>query len=532
LNIATGTRTSFSTHNTAHPPGRTADLQMGDQSTSTPSTSVRKCLHCSATLARDNTDSVCSPCRKNHRDEDAPPAIPSSIWRDKPIAEALKSRHIGKVLRAYRHHPIHGSRPLPQDNLASLLNITQPQLSRTENGPPLLHLNRLAQYAKVLNIPSQLLWFDMPGSERNDTEPTKSNNEAAAPAAPRVQPWLQSSDLRQKLMTNIHSVHAVDCATRQPVRPDILEALESEANLIRTTLDASTVSQDRLTELELITDRLGQEVVTIDPTSLLPTALSNFRRVRCLLERPQRTKNHIRLIRVTSKLATVIGEITYNQGQVVRARDWWATSIQAAYEANDQNLADLALASMSYIPTYNGQSEVVLTLIQDRLDGPQVNTPAMAWLWATGARAHANLGDAESFEIAIDRCDDILSQVNDEDIVPGIFSFSRAKQAFYTADGYATLGNLEMASNAAKEALDQYGSNETTEPALVRLSYARVLAENGEFDEAFRQATMAITGPNIYINTAVRARISRFEDSLPADLDRPTEWQASHPLAA
>jgi len=501
---------------------------MGDTATRPPASSTRKCRHCAATLARDNPDTVCSPCKRSLGPDDSSSPIAANIWRDKPIAKALESRHIGKVFRAYRYHPIHGKRPLPQETLASQLNITQPQLSRTENGPPVLHLNRLAQYARVLQIPAELLWFDMPDSKREDLIPQAPPRQKELTSSLPGQPWIQDRAERKALLSSIHSVHAVDCLVRQPVRPDILEALESEANLIRTTLDASTVSQERLTELELITDRLGQDVVTIDPPSLLPTALSNFRRVRCLLERPQRTKNHIRLIRITSKLATIIGEITYNQGQIVRARDWWATGIQAAHEANDQNLADLALASLAYIPTYNSQGETVLELVENRLAGPQVDSPAMAWLWATAARAHAIIGDVKSFEMALNQCRDIISRVSEDEIQPGVFSFSPHKLAFYQADGYAAIGNLPKTAEAAANALSMYNPNETTEPALVRLSHATVLAQAGELDEAFHQATLAVTGPTTYINTAVRAWISRFVAALPSDATPPTEWDHSY----
>ena len=42
------------------------------------------------------------------------------------------------------------------------MGITQAQLSRIENGPPLVHLDRLIQWARVLRIPSDRLWFAMP----------------------------------------------------------------------------------------------------------------------------------------------------------------------------------------------------------------------------------------------------------------------------------------------------------------------------------------------------------------------------------
>jgi hypothetical protein len=40
--------------------------------------------------------------------------------------------------------------------------MTQGQLSRVENGPPIVHLDRLVQWARLLRIPPRHLWFAMP----------------------------------------------------------------------------------------------------------------------------------------------------------------------------------------------------------------------------------------------------------------------------------------------------------------------------------------------------------------------------------
>jgi hypothetical protein len=54
--------------------------------------------------------------------------------------------------------PIH----ISQGIASQWLGISQAQLSRIEVGPPLQDLQRLAQWATVLRIPRELLWFDLP----------------------------------------------------------------------------------------------------------------------------------------------------------------------------------------------------------------------------------------------------------------------------------------------------------------------------------------------------------------------------------
>ncbi|WP_308042544.1 DNA-binding protein [Micromonospora sp. PLK6-60] len=45
--------------------------------------------------------------------------------------------------------------------MAAWFGITQAQLSRVENGPPVVHLDRLTHWARVLRIPMHALWFDL-----------------------------------------------------------------------------------------------------------------------------------------------------------------------------------------------------------------------------------------------------------------------------------------------------------------------------------------------------------------------------------
>ncbi|MGH2733251.1 MAG: AAA family ATPase [Actinomycetota bacterium] len=42
------------------------------------------------------------------------------------------------------------------------VGITQAQLSRIENGPPIVHLDRLVHWARILRIPQEHLWFKLP----------------------------------------------------------------------------------------------------------------------------------------------------------------------------------------------------------------------------------------------------------------------------------------------------------------------------------------------------------------------------------
>jgi transcriptional regulator with XRE-family HTH domain len=139
---------------------------------------------CGARLARDNTGSRCAPCVAADRDRAvAPPEVPAEFWDEVVLREALLSRHMGRVIRAWRTHAHHGRQPVSQDQVASWMGITQAQLSRIENGPPVVHLDRLIQWATVLRIPTDRLWFAMPEptpESREEEERLKRRNFLAA----------------------------------------------------------------------------------------------------------------------------------------------------------------------------------------------------------------------------------------------------------------------------------------------------------------------------------------------------------------
>ncbi|MGC4761389.1 helix-turn-helix domain-containing protein [Micromonospora sp. DT46] len=161
------------------------------------------CPRCGGRLARDNDSGRCAPCQAAERDRlSAPPVVPASFWEHEPVRRALAERHLGRAIRAYRCHPYHGRAALPQTVVAGWLGITQAQLSRVENGPPLVHLDRLTHWAQVLRIPLARLWFALPGQ-------APQSSDTAAEVSSR--PGQQSSgpdEGRRALLAGIAAVAA------------------------------------------------------------------------------------------------------------------------------------------------------------------------------------------------------------------------------------------------------------------------------------------------------------------------------------
>ncbi|MGQ0772815.1 MAG: hypothetical protein ACT4NY_00080 [Pseudonocardiales bacterium] len=91
-----------------------------------------------------------------------PPEVPDEFWEYPVMRDALVRRHMGGVIRAFREHPLHGRQTISQSTVAGWIGLTQAQVSRIETGPPIVDLDRLTDWALLLRIPEEYLWFSLP----------------------------------------------------------------------------------------------------------------------------------------------------------------------------------------------------------------------------------------------------------------------------------------------------------------------------------------------------------------------------------
>jgi len=151
--------------------------------------SARCCRSCTTRLARDNRGEMCAACAAKARGLlVGPPSVPPEFWEESRLRHALDRWHMGAVIWAYRNHPFHGS-PLRQETVAHWMGLTQAQLSRIENGPPIKDLDKLIQWAELLQIPAHLLWFHLPKQRRVTASMPPSGRPTSVPTLPAVGPF-------------------------------------------------------------------------------------------------------------------------------------------------------------------------------------------------------------------------------------------------------------------------------------------------------------------------------------------------------
>lgn len=306
----------------------------------------------------------------------------------------------------------------------------------------------------------------------------------------------------------------------------LVDRLWAEPGKMHSAIDCGSIGTDRLRHLRQDAVDLGVRVVQVPPATLVEEALAQFRTVRKALAKKQSLAVQRNLAVCGAMFATVLGEILFNEGNFPLASHWYGVARRAAQEAEDRYHEDIALAGNTYIPTYTPDPRGVLANVLPRLESRHAPSPAIAWLWAFRAKAHAMLGERHQFEKSIDHSRRALEGSKTALIQPGIFSFVPEKLAFYEARGWVELRSSEYASKAAERALAMYDFSETTEPALVRFEQASAFAQDGELAESCRIATNAILDRRTYHGITVVARAHEFDRLVgPSNAECVREWR-------
>ncbi|MET9314195.1 helix-turn-helix transcriptional regulator [Kribbella sp. NPDC003505] len=327
----------------------------------------RRCASCGAVLARDNTASLCSPCRRvRQAAAPAPPEMPAEFWQSPEIHEAASRRDMGALLYAYRSHPTHGHRPLPQTVLSNWLGITQSQLSRLESGRNRVReLDKLEHYARVLGIPADVLWFDMPSG--TPKRPLRANVSATLP-----------SDLRLP-------AHLVSAGPS--VSDSLLLTLQQYA----------------------ATDNLAGS------RSLVPVVPHQVKFIEDLVGK-SRGQGQTQLLYVAARFAEFAGWANQDAGDLREAMRWSNIALDYAQEAEDSHLTSYIQMRKSSIASDANKPKLALGFAKEALqNGSALSPQVRAVAYRQAAQAHAISGDATGCARMLQQAYELANQpVEDE----------------------------------------------------------------------------------------------------------------------
>lgn len=280
---------------------------------------ARYCMRCGSRLTRDSRASMCAPCRQlSGIGSDHAPDLGADFWYTDQMRDAFASRDMGTVVRAYRYHPAHGHKALPQETVSRWLGtVTQSQLSRIESGRNRVDtLDKLIHYARSLKMPADLLWFELPADKE---APKRSGDVFALPDGPLVP--------------------ATSVRTESALADSLLGTLDLYSNM----------------------DNLA------GPQSLVSIAPQQLRFVEDLLSNA-RGKDRELLLHVAARYAEFAGWIYQDTGALNSAMQMSSMALDFAQEVGDEMLISYILMRRSNIATDAKRPELALKLADAALD--------------------------------------------------------------------------------------------------------------------------------------------------------------------
>jgi transcriptional regulator with XRE-family HTH domain len=350
-------------------------------------------------LAADNLAALCAGCQRTARDKlVAPPSVPPTFWETDELRDAFAAQHMGRVARAYRRHPFHvpvyGPLGITQTLLGQWLGISQPQVNRIENGAAQRHIDTLTHWARVLGIPPDLLWFDLPGSRRD----------------PRQSPG--------------------------PTE-DVIDVLERIRTLSRR------VDPEIVRHLHENTRETVARYETLDHSDLVPAMTKQRIWLDSLLNESAGTRQRQQLFEIAGTTSGILGYVAVGRGEFPLARAYCLEAFQLGDAAQNRDLQAWARGMQSFCEYYAGRYDEALRFAQDGLAHARSGPQSVRLITNGLARSLGRLGDAEGVHRAVDKAYELLSSNEVPSGVPSSISFdcySAAQTASNAATAYVSLG--------------------------------------------------------------------------------------------
>lgn len=399
---------------------------------------ARYCRACGTTrLARDNATARCASCTTGARGvtgtPEMPPGVPLGFWDHPGMRAALDQWHMGRVIAAYRTHPYHGH-PLRQETVAAWAGITQPQLSRIENGPPITDLGRLTHWARLLGIPPTRLWFQVP--EQHASRPP-----AHTPAPVGMSPEGPAGD---------------DMAAMRGWR--VVDAQIGGMYLYATVTT-------------YLRDQLGPRLFGCEGGE------------------------GAGVFTAAATLTEMAGWMAHEAGRDEDARRHFYRAWDLSTVGRDRHLGVHVLNSVAHLAHHQARPDEAISVAQAAeralTTGPR-NPDLKAKLLATQARCHATLGRSWEARALLDDAEAALQGAHDEAPSPWVPSFDQGALACDAARCMRQLGDLPAAQRHAERVLELRPAGRVRSRAFGNLTLASALIGQGELERACAVATDVI----------------------------------------
>lgn len=359
--------------------------------------------------------------------------VRAEFWTTDQMRDALANWHMGRVIAAFRNHPFHG-RPLSQAVVAGWLGVSQVQLSRLETGPALKDLDRLMQCARVLRIPTSMLWFKLP-EDSATVAPTR-----AAATAVQLKP------------------------------PPPPERNRSDDG------DLAAMQAFRLADRQVGGGHLYRNVVRYLERAIAP-------RLFGVGGSPAAS-----VFSAATALTEMAGWMAHDVGRDELARQHFDRARSLAVATGEPELEAHILASLSHLAYAQQDYAEAVGLARSGLERAAEGTTSpvvTARLLAMVARGLAASGERRTATDALDQAQIMLDDAANGP-VPSVWvsSFDLAALASEAAEVFRRLGLWDEAEAQARQAVALRSGDRARSRALGQLVLAEVHVAQGRYDEA------------------------------------------------
>lgn len=460
--------------------------------------SVRVCP-CGTRLARDNRRQRCARCQQRARDLTRPLSVPDGFWATAEMRQALATRHMGQVVRAFRTHPFHGE-PISQSRAARWLNVTQTQLSRLETGRPPDSLTKLTHVAHTLGLPPALLWFEMPDRVSDTTTalvPTPAEPDAEDLAwdcdrseAPTVLPpvssgaddWFDDMN-RRELLRLLSLAGPVTGLAGLADGPLLGDAAPRPRGVDGADLDDYANLNAHLWQVFILSR---------SKSAVFPLVKSHLDTLTTSLQQPQSSQAHRQLCVLVAELFQLAGEICFDANRYTEAAHCYTLAASACREAETFDLWACALVRHAFIALHERAYDQAPPLLELAARLAHRGDPGLStrhWVAAVQAQTFASLGQTGACQRALDAA----QQVHELDGAVhngGWLRFDGSRLAEERGSCYVALRRPDLAESALTAALDQSLSTRRRGSVLVDL--ALVAAQRDDPDQVLTYALPAL----------------------------------------
>lgn len=527
---------------------------------------LQRYCRCGTHLAADNPEHQCARCQKAARGKlIAPPEVPAEFWQTDQFRAAFSVQHMGQVARSYRlspyHHTVYGRGGISQGLLGQWLGLRQPQISRIETGTPILNLDTLRYWARVLRIPPEWLWFDLLDQTTaglrhlpNSQEPVVlSSPPPMKPAEAGTCSRIEASGGLERMIepTTCHDARHGELMTLlrllglEPSRDDFFgsnldllvllagedgeESMERRAFILRAAVLAARKASGTTPMLEAtrhdvhrslanhqgtadvdewqeIARDYGQTYLTTSPATLLRALIVDLAGVQLTLQQHAEDETTQRkLWQAGALLAAFTAQTAANLGNLIEARRWWRTARLAADRSANLSTMfwvrgrEIIRAAYEHRPV--GAILQLIVETEARLDG--VRPEALPEFFTGKAQTLALAGRHTEAEHALCSLRELPVSSSHGD---SLFDYAEENLYLTESSVYSHAGNFVKAERSQEKALMLYDDTNLRGRAQIGMQRALCLVRMGYLAQGTRQAQETI------INLPVVHRIRPIAD--------------------